>query len=111
MRESTGPLGKKALMQSIVLQPAFADQLRELNPIQFRSAINSFLSHDPLIRLTVRIWLNVLKMPFVPLAFSKMILLSMLRGRSSNVLRQIKGKVRRKSASRARKLMKKLRIM
>lgn len=82
MPESIGDLEKRLKMASSILSGAFAGSLKGLSRTRFTSSIDSYLKQDPSIHSIVRLWLNVLKMPFVPLGFSKMMILSMLRRRA-----------------------------
>lgn len=107
-------IGRKALIQSIVLQPAFEQQLNLFSRKQLNSAINTFLAsdNDRPIPLKMKVYLNILKMPFCPLKLSKKILLKILREKSQDVISRVKGKIRRDSNHQAKKMMKrKLKIV
>lgn len=68
------------------MQEPFVESLEALDATQLRSGIDSFLNQERSIPLTLRLLLSVLRMRFVPLGFLKMILLRMLRARSSKLL-------------------------
>lgn len=97
-------------MASLVLQPSFADQFKGLNRIRLRSVIDSFLAQDRSIPLIVRLWLKCLKTRYVPLGFSKMMILSMLRARSSKLLALL-GKDMEREMLKGADLMSKTRII
>lgn len=94
----------------MTLQSRFASQLKGLSRIQLRSNIDSFLQQDRSIPLIVRIWLRCLRTRFVPLGFSKMMLLNLLRARSSRLLWSQKKKARHYFQHQGRKLMRKTKI-
>ena len=110
MQANIGQKGNSLKMASLVLQPSFVDQFEKLDRIQLRSAIDSVLLADRSIRLTARIWLRLLKMPFVPLAFSKTMILRMLRARSSKLMYSLGKKDRHQMMHRARKEMRRTKI-
>lgn len=110
MREYTGPFANNLKTASLVMQPAFADQFKKFDRIQLKSAIDSFLLQEPSTPLIRRIWLKCLKMRFVPLAFSRMMILNMLRARSSKWLKQLPRQERRWLENKARKKARKLKI-
>lgn len=86
MQGNTGPNEKSLRIASLVMQESFVETWNQLDRIQLRSSIDSFLSQERSIPLILRLFVNVLKMRFVPLGFSKTILLRMLRARSSKLL-------------------------
>jgi len=105
MREFTGPNAEKLKIASLVMQQRFVDQFKKLDHTQLKSAIDSFLGQDLSIPLILRFWLKCLRMPFVPLGFSKMMILSTLRAQSSKLMWSQKGKVRKKLMHYGRKIM------
>lgn len=86
MQANTGPNEKSLRIASLIMQESFVETWNQLDRIQLRSNIDIFLNQERSIPLILRLYVSVLKMPFVPLGFSKMILLRMLRGRSSKLL-------------------------
>lgn len=110
MQEFTGPQETSLKMNAVVLQSGFVDQFKKLNRTQLKLSINSFLTQERSIPLIVRIWLSVLKMPFVPLKFSKMILLNLLQNRASRLLKSVKRPQRRWFMNKARKLINRKKI-
>lgn len=111
MQDSIGAKGNPLKIASLIQQDGFARQFEAFNRTQFTSAIDSFLRQERSIPSTLRIWLKCSKMRFVPLAFSKRMILRMLRRRASRLLYSLDRKTRRREMIKGRKLIRKTEIM